>query len=91
MNAEWVGREESIIPHMPPRRVPRIIGMIEDGDADISHRLAVIVAPIRRWPKPLRRTRRWRDNMSGSQLVFKLRRIVSAMRTAMVPSLLSRK
>ena len=34
VDAERIGGEQAVIPHMPPGRMLRVRGMIEDGDAD---------------------------------------------------------
>src|SRR5579859_4256383 len=48
MQAKGVGGKKTVIAHMPPGRVPRVSGMIENGNADnFALYRSKVIAPIR--------------------------------------------
>src|SRR5437868_11379083 len=48
MPPKGIGGEQTVIPHMPPRGMPRILRMIEHGNpCDAPANRPVIIAPIR--------------------------------------------
>src|ERR1044071_3790276 len=48
MEAERIGGKQSVIPHVPPGRMPRVLRMIENRDAhDLPAHRSVVIAPGR--------------------------------------------
>src|ERR1035437_3382989 len=46
--AERIGREQPVVTHMPPGRVARVLGMVENRDADrLALDGAVVITPLR--------------------------------------------
>src|SRR5687768_13088085 len=67
VDSEWIRREQAVVADVPPRGMPRIVRVIENGDAEgLAFDRPAVIAPGRLFaPRVFARHARAQDDVPG--------------------------